>query len=64
MEEYLAEQMPEKKFCSNVAPSLGSGPPEIQKSRNPEIRSNLKLSQDSDATYQNQQEKNTKPMEK
>ena len=26
MEEYLAEQMPEKKFCSNVAPSLGSGP--------------------------------------
>ena len=34
MEEYLAEQMPEKKFCSNVAPSLGSGPPEIQKYRN------------------------------
>ena len=33
MEEYLAEQMPEKKFCSNVAPSLGSGPP-----RNPEIQ--------------------------
>ena len=34
MEEYLAEQMSEKKFCSNVAPSLVSGPPEIQKYRN------------------------------
>ena len=34
MEEYLAEQMSEKTFCSNVAPSLGSGPPEIQKYRN------------------------------
>ena len=31
MEEYLAEQIPEKKFCVNVAPSLGSGPPETQK---------------------------------
>ena len=35
-----------------------------QKSRNTEIRSNFKLSQDSDVTHQNQQEKNTKPVEK
>ena len=27
MEEYLAEQMSEKKFCSKIAPSLSSGPP-------------------------------------
>ena len=61
MEEYLAaaEQMSEKKFCSNVAPSLGSGPP-----RNTEIRSDSKLSQDSDVTHRNQLEKNTKPIEK
>ena len=31
MEEYLAEQVSEKKFCSNVAPSLVSEPSEIQK---------------------------------
>ena len=59
MEEYLAEQMSEKTFCSNIAPSLGSGPP-----RNTEIQSNSKLSQDIDMTHQNRQEKNTKPMEK
>ena len=35
-----------------------------QKSRNTEIQSNLKLSQDSDVTHKNQQEKNTKRMEK
>ena len=34
MEEYLPEQMSEKTFCSNVALSLGSGPPEIPKYRN------------------------------
>ena len=27
MEVNIAEPMLEKKFCSNVAPSLGSGPP-------------------------------------
>ena len=35
-----------------------------QKYRNTEIQSNLKLSQDSDVTHQNQQEKNIKPLEK
>ena len=34
MEVYPTESMSEKKFFSNVAPSLGSGPPEIQKYRN------------------------------
>ena len=33
MEEYYAESMLENKFCSNVAPSLSSGPPLIYKAK-------------------------------
>ena len=33
MEEYYAESTLENKFCSNVAPSLSSGPPLIYKAK-------------------------------
>ena len=33
LEEYIAEQMLEKKFRSNVAPSLSSGPPLLYKAK-------------------------------
>ena len=33
MEVYPTESMSEKKFFSNVAPSLGSGPPLVYKAR-------------------------------